>query len=105
MRDGRNLPRAIEALKEISEEDLSRVKAYLTAIVPEIDDFDVIQIGGFETLRFHLHPTVLGKRMEFNATSMSDGTLRTLAALIAAFQIVLPHGYPGLCTAPLALDQ
>jgi predicted ATPase len=26
---------------------------------------------------------------------MSDGTLRTLAALIAAFQIVLPNGFPG----------
>jgi predicted ATPase len=27
---------------------------------------------------------------------MSDGTLRVLAALAAAFQVVLPHGYPSV---------
>ena len=34
--------------------------------------------------------------MELPAASMSDGTLRAFAALMAAFQMALPHGYPSL---------
>jgi predicted ATPase len=94
--DGRNLPRALEGLKELDEDDLSRVKAYLTRIVPEIDGFDVVQLGDYETIRFRLRNNSGAKLLEFNASSMSDGTLRTLAALVAAFQIHLPHGYPSL---------
>src|SRR5262249_57792916 len=46
--------------------------------------------------RFRLRPESGTKPITLNASSMSDGTLRTLAALVAAFQIVLPYGYPGL---------
>jgi predicted ATPase len=95
-RDGRNLPRAIEGLKEIEEDDLSRVKSYLAAIIPEIEGFDVVQLGDFETIRFRQRTESGMSPLEFYASSMSDGTLRTLAALVAAFQIVLPYGYPSL---------
>jgi predicted ATPase len=37
-----------------------------------------------------------GLPLEFDAASMSDGTLRVLAALVAAFQIILPRGHPSL---------
>jgi predicted ATPase len=34
--------------------------------------------------------------LEFDAASMSDGTLRVLAALTAVFQNVPPYGYPSV---------
>jgi predicted ATPase len=95
-RDGQNLARAIEGLKEISEDDLSRVKQYLSEIVPEVAGFDVVPLGDYETIRFGLRSAPGTKPLTFYASSMSDGTLRALAALVAAFQIVLPHGYPSL---------
>jgi predicted ATPase len=92
LRDGRNLARAIEGLKAIAPEDLSRVSSYLRAIVPEIDTFDTVQLGDYETVRFRLHSPSGTRPLEFDAASMSDGTLRVLAALLGAFQIVLPSG-------------
>jgi predicted ATPase len=96
IRDGRNLARAIEGLKEISKEDLSRVKAYIQAIVPEIEGFEVVPVADFETIRFRVYSRIKDKPLELYAGSMSDGTLRVLASLIAAFHIALPHGYPSL---------
>jgi hypothetical protein len=90
--DGSNLARAIEGLKEIDESTLERVRAYVKAVVPEIDSFDTVQYGDWETVKFRLHPTAGMPPVEFDAESMSDGTLRVLASLIAAFQIHLPHG-------------
>lgn len=95
-RDGRNLPRALEGLKEVEEDDLSRVKLYLAAVVPEIEGFDVVQQWDRETILFRLRPQSGTTTLTFPASSMSDGTLRVLAALVAAFQIVLPYGYPAL---------
>src|SRR5439155_11335664 len=70
-----------------------RINQYLKAIVPEVREFRTKEYGDFETVRFLLE----GKTgpLEFDASSMSDGTLRILAALVAAFQIVLPSGFPG----------
>jgi predicted ATPase len=91
-RDGRNLARAIEGLKEIEERDVDRVKAYLRAIVPEIEGFEVFPLGDFETIRFQVCSRLERAPLNLYAASMSDGTLRALAALIAAFQIPLPTG-------------
>lgn len=95
-RDGRNLARAIEGLREIDQDDLDRVKRYLASIVPEIEDFEVVPLGDHETIRFRLRSESGAKPLEFNASAMSDGTLRALAALVAAFQIVLPYGHPSV---------
>jgi len=95
-RDGSNLARAIEGLKELEEETVDRVAAYLNAIIPEIIGFDVIPIGDYETIRFKLRAPEGRSTLELNATSMSDGTLRVLASLIAAYQVQLPEGLPGL---------
>jgi predicted ATPase len=75
---------------------LSRVKRYLAGIVPEIEGFDVVRQWDHETILFRLSRQLGTKPLELLASSMSDGTLRTLAALVAAFQIVLPYGYPSL---------
>jgi predicted ATPase len=94
-RDGHNLARAIEGLKEIRECDLDRVKAYLRAIVPEIEGFEVFPIGDHELIRFQVGRASGRPPLSLYAASMSDGTLRALASLVAAFQIHLPIG-PGL---------
>ena len=91
-RDGRNLARAIEGLKEIEERDIDRVKAYLRAIVPEIEGFEVFPLGDFETIRFQVRSRPERLPLNLYAASMSDGTLRALASLVAAFQIHLPIG-------------
>ena len=91
-RDGRNLARAIEGLKEIEERDLDRVKAYLRAIVPEIEGFEVFPLGDFETIRFQVRCSPERPPLNLYAASMSDGTLRVIASLIAAFQIHIPVG-------------
>ncbi len=94
-RDGGNLARAIEGIREIEAKDVERVKSYLQAIVPEVKDFFKTTYGDNETLRFQLHTSRDEQPAEFDASSMSDGTLRVLASLVAAFQYVLPAGHPG----------
>lgn len=91
-RDGRNLARAIEGLKEIEEADVARVAAYLRAIVPGIEGFEVLPVADRETIRFRVQSKAQGSPLELYASSMSDGTLRALASLVAAFQIILPTG-------------
>src|SRR5262249_56402254 len=52
--------------------------------------FEVVRIDEFETIRFHHRRVAKNKPMVLNAASMSDGTLRALAALVAAFQLYIP---------------
>lgn len=95
VRNGANLARAIEGLREIEPETVQRIGQYLKAIVPGIAEFRTQEYGDFETVRFILNGGGGQPALEFDASSMSDGTLRILAALVAAFQIVLPGGFPG----------
>jgi predicted ATPase len=93
---GQNLASVIENLKELEPESVQRVRDYLSAIAQEIENFDVVHHGEYETVRFRVRGAVSDKQLEFDAASMSDGTLRALGALMAAFQISLPHGFPTL---------
>jgi predicted ATPase len=93
--DGANLARAIEGLREIEPDTVTRIKQYMKAIVPEIAEFYRQEYGDFETVRFNLNARGGQSPLKLDASSMSDGTLRVLAALVAAFQIVLPSGFPG----------
>jgi predicted ATPase len=94
-RDGANLARAIEGLREIEPEAVDRIGQYLKAIVPDVIAFRTQEYDDFETVRFSVEAKAGQPPIEFNALSMSDGTLRILAALVAAFQIVFPSGFPG----------
>jgi predicted ATPase len=94
-RDGANLARAIEGLREIEPETVRRIGQYLKAIVPGVAEFRTQEYGDFETVRFRFEAKSGQPPLEFDASSMSDGTLRILAALVGAFQIVLPSGFPG----------
>jgi predicted ATPase len=93
-RDGHNLGSVLAGLKELDAEALNRVRDYLHVIVSEIEDFQVTPLGEYATIRFRLQKGFGGVPLELDAAGMSDGTLRALAALTAAFQVVLPHGYP-----------
>jgi predicted ATPase len=93
---GQNLPSVIEGLKELEPHSVQRVRDYLMVIAPEIADFDVVRLGEYETVRFRLPGDTAQRALEFDAASMSDGTLRALASLMAAFQVALPHGYPSV---------
>jgi predicted ATPase len=95
-KDGRNLASVIEGLKESDPEAVRRVRDYLTLIAEEVTSFDVERYGDNETVRFGLRQEADKATLEFDATSISDGTLRALAALMAAYQIVLPRGYPAV---------
>ncbi len=91
-KDGRNLASVIEGLKEIDPDSVQRVRDYLTLIAEEVESFDTIRYGDNETVRFRLRQGADESPLELDAASMSDGTLRALAALMAAFQVHLPFG-------------
>jgi predicted ATPase len=90
-RNGRNLASVIESIREVDKDVHSRIQAYLSSIVDEIEGFRIVHYGEYETIRFVLRADG-GKPLAFDAASMSDGTLRALAALVAAFQIQSPSG-------------
>jgi predicted ATPase len=94
-RDGSNLASVIETTRENDEEVIERVGRYLSAITRFVELLGVVKYGDYETIRFRVTRNERDP-LEFDAASMSDGTLRALAALIAAFQIVMPHGHPSL---------
>jgi predicted ATPase len=91
-RDGSNLASVIEGLKEIDLDSLERIRDYLSIIAEEVRHFESIRYGEFVTIRFGVRSAPESTPLNFDAASMSDGTLRTLAALIAAFQVHLPIG-------------
>ena len=91
-RAGGNLASVIESVREIDESTVQRVGAYLSAVVREVERFEVARYGEYETVRFHLDGASPSRSREFDASSMSDGTLRVLACLMAAYQIHLPSG-------------
>jgi predicted ATPase len=95
-RDGSNLAGVIEATRENDPWSIDRVGRYLSIITESVELLGVAKYGDYETVRFRVARNRTGQPLEFGAASMSDGTLRTLAALVAAFQIVLPHGSPSL---------
>lgn len=91
-RDGKNLASVIERLNEIEPESVQRVREYVNLIAPEVHSFQVLRHEDAETIQFQMANG--SKDSSFTSANMSDGTLRVLAALVAAYQIALPHGYP-----------
>lgn len=86
-RDGGNLASVVEELEWAEPDTLKRVRDYLTVISDEVTDFHAKHYGEYETLRFRMRSASPESPLEFDAASMSDGTLRALAALVAAFQL------------------
>jgi predicted ATPase len=91
--DGANLASVIETTLENDAPSIERVRQFLTAITSTVGLVGVARYGEYETVRF-VSVGERGRTAEFDAVSMSDGTLRALAALVACYQVVLPHGHP-----------
>lgn len=85
-RDGGNVASVLAALASDRPELKQRIDSYLARMVPGIDSVDRCTIGPLETLEFRR--TVRGAKhsWRFSPNDVSDGTLRALGALVAAFQ-------------------
>ena len=82
-RDGSNLA---SVFKQLSPSVKERIKEYLAAIVPSVDKIEARKYGPKEGLVFTQKVTKAKAPQRFLANSMSDGTLRALAILVALFQ-------------------
>lgn len=78
--DGSNLASVWGRLQKSDPEISERLTRYLDAMVPELKKIRRITLGSKETLRFQQTSGI------FEATSMSDGTLRALGSLVASRQ-------------------
>ena len=76
-RDGHNLGSVLR--KHPSD----RVNDYLSAIVPGVERVEGAHTGGYDTFRFKQDVKGQKHPWTFPAASMSDGTLRALAVLVA----------------------
>jgi predicted ATPase len=94
--DGSNLPSVIAMTREKEKETIDRVGHYLASITGTITLQGVASYGEYETVRFRVNRKYPETPLDFDAASMSDGTLRVLASLVAAFQVVGRFGYPSL---------
>lgn len=86
--DGSNTASVISRLRAEQPTALARIKDYLQTIVPEIEHVERKALGPKETLIFKQRPQGADRALKFYASSMSDGTLRALAALVAVTQLV-----------------
>jgi predicted ATPase len=85
-RDGSNLASVLNAMAKDDKEAYERIVAFLSKVVPGIQDIAVKHVGRKETLEFR---QVVGTTLapwRFVAENMSDGTLRALGVLTALFQ-------------------
>ncbi|MEX0714239.1 MAG: AAA family ATPase [Pirellulales bacterium] len=86
--DGGNAATVLDAIRRESEETFETLAELLAAIVPGMITATPHRHGGKLTLQF-LQESAEG-RLWFDAASMSDGTLRAMALLLAAFQYPSP---------------
>lgn len=86
-RDGRNLAAVIRELGRRDEgRVLMEVSEHLRAVVPGIVGVDYKPLGPRETIEFRQSVRGSDHPWRFQAENMSDGTLRALGVLVAAFQ-------------------
>ncbi|ADU50621.1 SMC domain protein [Thermaerobacter marianensis DSM 12885] len=85
-RDGRNMASVIRRLRETNPAVLERIIEYLQAVVPGVRSVDALHLQRKETLEFRQEVRGAKHPWKFSATNMSDGTLRALGVLVAAFQ-------------------
>lgn len=83
--DGSNIASVWRRLQTTDPAALERLEQFLGAIVPEIGRIRPVELGPKETLHFH-QSGAGSQELEFYASSMSDGTLRALGALVASRQ-------------------
>jgi predicted ATPase len=94
-RDGANVAHILGRIKQLKNDGLaySSIQQYLSIIVDDIEDAEKVPIGDYDTVRFRMRGDGGFKP---HASSMSDGTLRVLATLVAAYQSDSSFGPPSL---------
>lgn len=85
-RDGSNIASVLSNLGTRDPELKLRIEEYLSKVVPGVAGVDSRQIGSKETLEFRQEVRGAKHPWHFFASSMSDGTLRAFAVLVALFQ-------------------
>jgi predicted ATPase len=101
-RDGANISAVIRRLKTARDAKLERIQTYLREIVPGIEGVDHKTLGQRETLEFRQQVQNTGHAWRFDATAMSDGTLRSLGVIVALFQFL---GGPAQLTPLIAIEE
>jgi predicted ATPase len=100
--DGANIASVIRRLERDEKPTLERVIAYLREIVPGIESLQHKELGSRETLEFRQRMAGAAYAWRFNASNMSDGTLRVLGQLVA----LLYQPYLRLGTLPgIAIEE
>jgi predicted ATPase len=79
--DGANLANVVDRMALRDPDVLLRIVEYLRAIYPALESVEAVQLPGYRTLKF-----VLQQGASFFPHEVSDGTLRSLAVLMALFQ-------------------
>ena len=75
----------IERLKRTDPSAKARIEEYLSRIVPGVKSVRRAGVSNWETLEFQQDVQGAAKLWFFQASSMSDGTLRALGVLVALF--------------------
>lgn len=84
-RDGSNVASVLEGLRREYPDMKGKIEEYLRLIVPGVVSADRKGYGAWESLEFRQLVSGSVSPWIFPATSMSDGTLRALGALVALF--------------------
>jgi len=95
-REGSNVASVVARLSDEHPELLDRITQYMGAIVPGLEKIERVALGPVETLKF---TQTTGEPLfphEFYLWNMSDGTLRALGSLVAAFQFAGRERMAGL---------
>ena len=85
---GSNLTSVVSRLSRERPKTLARIIEYLAQIVPGLVTVQPLEIGGYEILEFRLQVPGESQPRTFQSQNMSDGTLRSLAVLVAALQFL-----------------
>ncbi|HXH41041.1 MAG TPA: AAA family ATPase [Thermoanaerobaculia bacterium] len=87
--DGANVTSVLKEIERQSESDFRRISDILATIVPNTTRVQVKEHGKRQSLEFTQEWGV-NKRLKFDGSSMSDGTLRAVGLLAAVFQRPVP---------------
>lgn len=86
VRNGSNLAGVVKRLESEDPSTFDRVQQYLRRIIPDLERVEHQALGPNETLVFRQKMGAQRDPWRFYASSMSDGTLRSLGVLVALFQ-------------------
>ncbi len=84
--NGSNLMSAVSRLAREHPDTVTRIVEYLSQIAPGLTAIKPLFVSGYELLEFEQQVPGESEPRKFQSQNMSDGTLRSLAVLVAALQ-------------------